>query len=160
MTVIQINKNLDFIKDLVGHKFPINIVQLCSTLGIDLVFSDKLHNDGYIYCNGGTRIIFINSKILNTHRKKFIIAHEIGHYMLHNDTHLQGCNNIYDTFERYHIYEEKEYEANYFASELLLPKGKVIENLSNNPITFDLISRIAFDYDVSMKLTSIKSVEN
>ena len=60
-----------------------------------------------------TRTIFINS-ILNEHERRFVLAHEIGHAVLHTKS---SCffNNTSSLYKL-----KKEYEANIFASEFLI----------------------------------------
>ncbi len=77
------------------------------------VFTKYLNNQKYI---------IVNSKIDNEGRKNFTKAHELGHYFLghqlksHVDTNInEECLNK----------EPVEYEADYFATCLLMPEEKV-----------------------------------
>ena len=70
------------------------------------------------------KYIMINSNIDNFGRKNFTKAHELGHYFLghqlngHTDTSInEECSSK----------EPIEYEADYFATCLLMPKEKVIK---------------------------------
>ena len=71
--------------------------------------------------------IIINSKIDNEGRKNFTKAHELGHYFLGH----QLKNNAFYCFD-HEIIEDGlhqdniENEANYFATCLLMPEGKVV----------------------------------
>ena len=64
-------------------------------------------------------IIWINRNIPND-RKRFSLAHELGHLVMH----LRSEN-----FEKSE--EQKELEANEFAGEFLMPKSQCIEDLFN-----------------------------
>lgn len=72
-------------------------------------------------------------KVNSTHsinRKRFTIAHEIGHFMLHDDLIGDGIsdNLAYRSFHEDHqdnnskIQQEHETEANRFAAMLLMPE--------------------------------------
>ena len=64
----------------------------------------------------GQPIIFINESIPND-RKRFTIAHELGHFVLHIRT--------FQELER-----DEELEANQFASEFLLPQIEIMNSLN------------------------------
>lgn len=55
-------------------------------------------------------------------RHRFTIAHEIGHFMLHNNINsaLQRTNDSYEK-EEIKPYENPEWQADCFAAELLMP---------------------------------------
>lgn len=76
--------------------------------------------------------------ILNPHgcgsieRYRFTLAHEIGHFVLGHSEYLQRevtqTDNLHG-FENFrHDIKRLEFQANYFASALLMPKNSFIEN--------------------------------
>ena len=68
---------------------------------------------------GNMGIISVNGLIPEEGRKRFAIAHEIGHFILHTGTQLILCNE-----EDMHVWKEsktQEIEANEFAASLLMP---------------------------------------
>lgn len=76
---------------------------------------------GSLSRRGKTWIIRINS-LHHPHRQKFTLAHELGHYVLHKNE----CDSFTDTvFFRGMSNDNIERAANQFASELLMPKGRV-----------------------------------
>lgn len=68
------------------------------------------------------KYIIINSNIDNVGRKNFTIAHELGHYFLGHQlkSHVDTAIN-----EECSSKDPIEYEADYFATCLLMPEGKV-----------------------------------
>lgn len=68
--------------------------------------------------DNGHNVIVINKNLPND-RKRFTIAHELGHFVLHIKSHF--IPNDRDT----------ESEANRFASEFLFPKQEALRSLSN-----------------------------
>ena len=76
-----------------GYNFPdVGIVDLANLLGIDVVYVDlNINGKGYEGAiqykdkndkSKGARV-FINSES-PSHRQRFTLAHEIGHFLLHN----------------------------------------------------------------------------
>lgn len=138
-----------------------NPYDLCKELEIEVVDNCELHKDAYFVCQEGLKLIFVNSCIKNRHRKKFVTAHEIGHYFLHQDK-LYCCNNISEINLSSSIKvnsSSQEYEANTFASEYVLPTTLLQEKLPNREIHFSDIFTIANEFDVSVTLTAIKSIQ-
>ncbi len=96
--------------------FPISVQNILHSMpNIELKFYhplDSIHSaisdDGYTEWNGSTPTIYICYQE-NIKRVRFTIAHEIGHIKLqhHRNTEISM--------------QEKEQEANYFASRLLVP---------------------------------------
>lgn len=76
--------------------------------------------------------IILNNSIKNTPREPFILAHELGHYVLHKELKVNKTlyNNFKDTsfnfFEQNYVLNNPknwvEWQANCFASCLLMPE--------------------------------------
>ena len=96
--------------------------------GPQVVFEDLSGCEGKFISIANSSIIKINSKIKNEGRKRFTIAHELGHYILHKNKNYINCTmeDFYDWTGRKQI----ETEANYFASELLMPSEIVLKLVS------------------------------
>jgi Zn-dependent peptidase ImmA (M78 family) len=87
----------------------------------------------------GNRIIKVNHSLYSTRRYKFVLAHEIGHYILHdglvfNDEVLYNMSDSEYNFrtDRYTLRNDKnwiEWQANYFATCLTMPKYYTIARL-------------------------------
>ena len=130
--------------------------KICYQLGIDVVIRN-LEKDGYLICTDGCKMVFVNSKINNKHRKRFIAAHELGHFLLHDES-MYCCSNLNDAdIDQLNTYNQ-EYQANQFASELLLPEDALYDSLPEKEITFSDISQIADQFNVSMTMCARKSV--
>ncbi len=65
-------------------------------------------------------IITINKKILEEGRKRFAIAHEIGHFELHSESQLIICTE--QDMMQWKSNNIQEIEANEFAANLLMPE--------------------------------------
>lgn len=86
------------------------------------------NGDGYSELKDTNLVIVVNSEINYIRRKRFTIAHELGHIFIgwHDDVTLCKMDNEYAAHNMLDIQEK---EANVFASELLLPTEWVKEQL-------------------------------
>ena len=148
---------LYFINQLQSSR-PINPISTCEDLGIRVISDKLLEKDGYLVCAEGQKLIFISSRITNAHRKRFIVAHEIGHFLLHSGQ-LYGCSDIVESKTLRVNSRDQESEANMFASELLLPKELLQKCIPNRRLSFDDICRIALSFDTSVTFSALKAVQ-
>lgn len=93
-------------------------------------------------------------------RTKFSIAHEFGHYELHKDQDLT-CS-VYSMNEWFSKQKQQqiESEANYFASEFLMPTQFVRQRAEKAIPSFDLIKAISEEFKTSLTAAAIKFIEN
>lgn len=86
------------------------------------------NGDGYSELKDSNLEIVVNSEMNYIPRKRFTIAHELGHIFIgwHDDVTLCKTDNEYVDHNRLDIQEK---EANVFASELLMPTEWVREQL-------------------------------
>lgn len=96
-----------------------DIFQLLESKGIIIYeIDDHEKFDGVSFITEkGFPIIIVNKKFSND-RKRFTIAHELGHLLLHNGFPISD-------------YRDKELEANKFASEFLMPEENIYRSLRN-----------------------------
>lgn len=99
-----------------------NIFSMLEKNGIIIVerddFSEKF--DGVSFkTDNGVPVIIINKNFPND-RKRFTLAHELGHILMHTGDF---------PIPEYRQGKEKENEANRFASEFLMPKDDIINSL-------------------------------
>lgn len=110
--------------------------------------------------------IFVNGDNI-PERKRFTIAHELGHYILHTQDFLHVDESI--TVQSIHFRDNesskatrvKEIEANQFAAELLMPseeiKKEVIKEMIDNDKSLDdVVIQLANQYEVSRTAMTIK----
>lgn len=103
---------------------------------------------------GMNRLIVISQELNNVGRRRFTLAHELGHILMH-----QGDNYCrYTDFNIQMATKLKEQQANEFASELLLPRKMMIEELEAFDVSFELASKIAEIYNTSLISTIIRLI--
>jgi len=89
-------------------------------------------------------------------RKRFSIAHELGHLLMgHVQSILRVCSDA-DMMNWYQTSQETQ--ANFFASELILPTKLVSRRCDIGNISFDPVRQIAKDFRASLTAAAIKFV--
>jgi len=138
------------------HDYKIEEVALALGLYVKKARIDGA--EGRLLINGKTGIITIKDNIKNLGKHNFVIAHEIGHFLLHkNKTALY--EDTENTLSEWHNYENKlEQEANVFATELLMPSYLFISKIKGKKLSIDLIKDIASFFEVSLTACVLRYV--
>lgn len=118
-------------------------------------------SDGRIvpYQNGA--IITVNNKIKYDSRKKFVLAHELGHFILHKNSKKMFFDNQ-DTLNRwYHdTYGVLEKEANEFAAEFIMPSGIFKEECSGEVFDPEFLDYLSEGFEVSKTAALLRYVKH
>jgi Zn-dependent peptidase ImmA (M78 family) len=123
--------------------------ELANDLGITLIVCPLGKPLGmYKYINKN-KVIYINS-ILNEYQRRYVLAHEIGHAILHLKS------SCFFTSTRNLSKLKKEYEANIFASELLI-NFDVVDSLYIQGYS---IGQLSSYYRVPVELIEFKFKES
>ena len=84
----------------------------------------------------------------NKFRQRFTLSHELGHFLLKHNLYMSGEYCLEGDFDidqpplfSFKDISRMEWQANYFASSLLLPKAKVIEDFYEIAQKMDLTNR-------------------
>lgn len=157
MSSKNIANAIEIISTFLEKRYPVNLEHICNELGIKVKKDKPLGKDGYLVCQNGKKIILVNSLVTNRHRQNFIIAHELGHFLLHRDQ-LYSCDHISEAVNQNVNSQSQENEANEFASELLIPQWELVNHLPISAVTFSDIFHIADTFDVSVTHAAMKSV--
>lgn len=113
---------------------PVPIIELCNREGVEVretLFTES-GVSGLIIGRDGQFSIYVNRDEPKT-RKRFTIAHELGHYILHlrgkrdNGGFRDSQSTIRTVFRRAGDSSIEEREANQFAAALLMPETLVRE---------------------------------
>ena len=127
---------MDLLEDM-GQKgvliaAPIDVNTIASKLGIDVVDDRCLEERdaiGEISVTGGSAVIRINP-VQNSYepRRRFTLAHEIGHFCLHIESKSAFTDSSKTMSRTESYWDVYESEANGFAAQLLMPKHLVFEH--------------------------------
>lgn len=153
----NITNAIDIISSFSDKRYPVDLEHVCNELGIKVKRNKPLGKDGYLVCQNGKKIILVNGRITNRHRQNFIIAHELGHFLLHREQ-LYSCDHISEAINQNVNSQVQEREANTFASELLIPHAELVTHIPITPVTFSDIFHIADTFDVSVTHAAMQAV--
>jgi Zn-dependent peptidase ImmA (M78 family) len=144
---------------------PVPVLKIAKFLGA-VVHSSPLDEElsGLVFVRGDTPIIGVNS-LHHENRRRFTIAHEIGHLTLHR--HLIGNHIHVDRTFPVLMRDAKsgtgshliEREANQFAAALLMPEHKLSEHFDEELFDIDddePIERLAKKFQVSKQAMSYR----
>ena len=92
-----------------------------------VVEKDLRNSDGRLVMKNGKSIVTVDSKIEFPQRKRYVLAHELGHILLHAN-HNASFTDDDTTLEGYKK-GPQEKEANDFAAELLMPAEEFKKSL-------------------------------
>lgn len=114
--------------------------------------------DGRIIFKGNNTIVTINSDIQYLPKKRFVIAHEFGHLILHNKVlPIFNCDEA--SFMEWYQASSYEVQANEFASELLMPTPQFVSEAKKIRVfDFNTIKSLAVYFQTSMTSTLIKFI--
>lgn len=108
--------------------------------------------------NGNLGIITIDSRIQEEGRKRFAIAHELGHFELHTSSQLIFCAEK-DMYVWNDESKTQEIEANEFASSILMPKDIFKQHLQIGQPNIDAIKNLAIKFRTTLTATALRYVQ-
>lgn len=170
ININYIEAKADTILKQISSELPIDVIKCANYFNIEVKelelennisgFFVHKDNSSYIGCNISEGSV----------RKRFTIAHELGHFLLHynNDNVIFVSKN--KNMSKEVLYNRdltsstgeniKEREANAFAAALLMPREKVINKFisyANESLTISVIvCNLASDFNVSEQAMSIR----
>lgn len=104
----------------------IDIVKIANRLGLNVYTKVLEDSSGYIKIENSENNIYVN-ELESNNRKRFTIAHEIGHFLLHRNLITQEKGTVlYRTCSGVNR-DMLEIQANRCAAALLMPKTLVIQ---------------------------------
>lgn len=116
--------------------------------------------DGRILMKEGSAIITINSAINFEPKKRFILAHELGHFELHNGIN-KGYSDNDESLNHSHQnnFNLEEVEANEFAAEFLMPTELFQKECKGKVFNHKVIEHLANRFQVSKTAAILKFVK-
>lgn len=103
---------------------PVRIERIAKDLGIEIRSGNLDDVSGVLVRRGNSAIIGTNST-QSPQRQRFTIAHELGHFLLHDGitNHVDRSYRVnYRSVESSQATNVEEIEANFFAAAILMPK--------------------------------------
>ncbi len=145
---------------LYGFTSPKDLVleDLALALGVIVIEAPLDRADARLLRRGDQGLVRVKRDITEPGRKRFAIAHELGHWTLHEkESQINACTeqNMVAKYKASPL----EVEANYFAAELLMPEKLVLPQLKGMSPSFKLISNVAKDFDTTLTAMAIRFVD-
>jgi Zn-dependent peptidase ImmA (M78 family) len=138
---------------------PVRIEKIAKELGVEIRAGDLGDVSGLLVRSGEGAIIGVNST-QGRQRQRFTIAHELGHFLLHEGliNHVDRNYRInYRSAESSMATNVDEIEANFFAASILMPK-QFLNNLDAVEALDDdaQVQELARLFDVSRHAMSLR----
>jgi Zn-dependent peptidase ImmA (M78 family) len=139
---------------------PIDVAGMAENEGAAISF-ERLEDElsGFLVPGKAKFVIGVNKWHPET-RQRFTIAHELGHYRLHDfdDVHVDRAFKLRSPMSSKAI-DIEEIEANTFAAWLLIPERMLLSHIHNSGIDLhddDQLQELARIYDVSQQSMSFR----
>lgn len=120
--------------------------------------------DGLLEYDGNFHI-YLNKQINQTSdntRIRFSFAHELGHYFIdeHRNALLKG-KSLHKSYHQYMRRNIVEMEADFFASNLLMPRQSILNDIPNKKFKFsiDVINMLKDKYKVSFTACALRFLD-
>lgn len=153
---------VDFLTEYGVSGYPTPVEDIAAEIGIQVVRkAAEWSESGFLLREGDRAVIGINSRN-SPKRQRFTIAHELGHWQLHDGKPLIVDQSIMinkrdDLASQ--ATDQEEIEANQFAAEILMPERhvtKAVRHIVRNGIKSrdEFIASLARQFDVSTEAMS------
>ena len=137
-----------------------NLVDVAQRIGLRIQEVDSEGFEGSLVraLEGPKGIIAVKGSIREATRKRFTIAHEIGHYVIPSHRTLENVctTDMVESWRQGNLVPELE--ANEFAVELLLPSKFVGRSLELASPSLRAITHVANEFETSLTATTLRFV--
>jgi len=155
-------KACTILRDLrIKEPSELSIEDIAWTRGAVVVENGLRGADARLLYTPGVRpaIIRVNATIPHLGRRRFAIAHELGHMELkHNPGAPTECGEKQFVLW-YKSQNDKEVEANLFAAELLMPEAMFRKKLEKTLPSLGLIEKLADEFQTTLTATAIRFID-
>lgn len=157
MSKLSYEQKMDIIEKYQKKGAPIHVVPIAHEMGIN-VYKAEYGDDnisGNIVREDGNEgdsgyAIYVN-KNHSYERRRFTIAHELAHFILHEDKIGDGIFD--DALYRSGLSNKLEVEANKLAADILMPFSLLVPKIEGGIIN---INKLAKEFEVSTQAMSIR----
>lgn len=114
--------------------------------------------DAWLVRQGRHGLIRVSTRIEEPGRKRYAVAHELGHFELHAAvTQLAACTS--QDMRADYKGSAPELEANWFAAELLMPGKLFVPALGDEFPSFTAVRRLADHFGTTLTATAVRLVD-
>lgn len=140
-------------------KPPVRIERIAKDLGVELRSGDLGDVSGILVRQGSSAVIGINGT-QSLQRQRFTIAHELGHFLLHEGitNHVDKSYRVnFRSIESSQATNVEEIEANFFAASILMPKKMLDAQSAEEALDNDTsVANLARQFQVSRLAMSLR----
>ncbi len=128
----------------------VDLDQLAGQLSLTIVEVESKSFEGALLRSSRTLSgrILVRKGIRELGRRRFTIAHEIGHYILHRNQQIPCSSGVIESWKEGQPTPERE--ADTFASELLLPTNEVTQCVSKRWPSMEVVADVADHFGSSL----------
>lgn len=155
--LIPVTKARDIIAKL-GIQDPaeIEIELIAAHEGAPVMEKPLKGSDGRMVRLDGSAVISVRESIRFTGQKRFVIAHELGHVLLHPHVRQIDEVSIAQASNFSLNQEPEEIEANLFAAEILMPGSLFAPRIEKKEPSFSLLKTLATEFRTTLTATAIQ----
>jgi Zn-dependent peptidase ImmA (M78 family) len=149
----------EILKELNINNAPVEPKKCAEHFGIDVKAVDLDKEVSGLFVLKGESPYIMYNKNETSQRKRFTIAHELGHFILHKNTSLfidKSDRVLYRNSSSTTGEVLKEREANAFAACLLMPKKLIESEINNVPLGEDVVDYLSQKFKVSQLAMSFR----
>lgn len=107
---------------------------------------------------GSGGVVRVSSSIMSEGQRRFCVAHEVGHFMLHaNENQIERCK--FTDLLPGHARRTEEPEANAFAGELLMPEQIFSSFLDANTLSIEILDDLSSAFTATISATIHRVVD-
>jgi Zn-dependent peptidase ImmA (M78 family) len=145
------------LKDLrIESRDEIDVEAIAAYYGVFAMAGGIQGADGRLIRYGDRGIVRIRNDIVQVGRRRYVLAHELGHFFLHVAGSVSLCNE--GDLSSYGQ-GSQESEANWFAAELLMPEQLFSPNCDVAEPSMDVVRRLAEKFEVTLTAACIRFVD-
>lgn len=142
---------------------PVNLDTIIREKNIVVSYKEnQVGIDGMCQLQKNPPEIILNTETVYEQRRRFTLAHEIGHICIpwHTGVDLCSLDNPYVRIDGQHMINTQELEANIFASELLMPTDWLKENFELNTTSLSTLVKQICDAANTSIMACFFALEN
>jgi len=141
----------------VTHPDLIKVEAIAYGKGAVVEYAPLKGASGRLIRDGDTGIIRVDSGIEHKGQRRFAVAHELGHFILHRDDRMIQC--LPEDMLAWYNTGPEEQEANTFAAELLMPEDMFKRDCRGKKVSLETLEQLASRYKASLTATAIRYVD-
>ena len=135
----------------------IDLEAIAMDKGLFVKYAPLIGAEARLVKKGNRGIIRVNNETKEEGKRRFSIAHELGHWMLHPDKSQfdlysdQGISSYYGSIE--------EQEANIFAAHLLMPRFMFLPRIEDVEPNLKKISQLAEEFNTTLTSAIVRYID-